>query len=116
MGVEVELEVAPPAPAVRSPWWVGALAGLLGAVIALAVTRIGDRLWASVPSLVRAVAQQVIRRTPGTLAREGIEALRESAKPSVIVGVAVVSLLVGVLTALSCLVIMAANRLGARAA
>ncbi|HET7488532.1 MAG TPA: molybdopterin-dependent oxidoreductase [Acidimicrobiales bacterium] len=70
-----------------------ALAGLLAGFAALVVAALADAASGRVPSLVGVVGQAVIRRTPGSLARAGVEAVGRSDKPLVVAGTVILALL-----------------------
>src|SRR5205085_378532 len=72
-----------------------ALAGTVAAGVALGVAELVAGIWHRQPSLVTAVAQQVIDRAPGVFVRFGIERFGTGDKPSLIVGTIVLSLVIG---------------------
>ncbi|HUQ40056.1 MAG TPA: molybdopterin-dependent oxidoreductase [Acidimicrobiales bacterium] len=75
--------------------WRARTAGLIAAGAALLVSAAVDALYVPVPSLVLTVGQAVIRLTPGSLARRGVETFGTSDKPGLVLGVIVVSLAAG---------------------
>lgn len=74
---------------------MAALAGAVAAGVALSVAELVAGFWHRQPSLVTAVAQQVIDRAPTTFVHFGIERLGTGDKPSLIAGTIVLSLLIG---------------------
>jgi DMSO/TMAO reductase YedYZ molybdopterin-dependent catalytic subunit len=85
------------APTARrtSPSWVYAIAGTVAAGAALAFGELVAGLTDSVPSLVIAVGELVIDRTPGELVETGIDAAGTNDKPALIAGIVILSLLFG---------------------
>jgi hypothetical protein len=80
---------------VTAPTWAGALAGTVAAGAALAFGELVAGFTASVPSLVIAVGEWIVDRTPGELVETGIEAAGTNDKPLLLAGIVVISLLVG---------------------
>jgi DMSO/TMAO reductase YedYZ molybdopterin-dependent catalytic subunit len=80
---------------VTAPTWAGALAGTVAAGAALAFGELVAGFTASVPSLVIAVSEWIVDRTPGELVETGIEAAGTNDKPLLLAGIVVISLLVG---------------------
>ena len=72
-----------------------ALAGVLAAAVALAITSLADALVAGIPSLIGAVGQTFLRAAPGSFAQLMIELLGYADKPALRVGTLVIALLVG---------------------
>ena len=67
----------------------------MAAGVALSVAELVAGIWHRRPSLVTAVAQQVIDRAPTVFVRFGVERLGTGDKPSLIAGTIVLSLLIG---------------------
>jgi DMSO/TMAO reductase YedYZ molybdopterin-dependent catalytic subunit len=90
---------SPPDHAVAGPAriaaWRAVLAGAAGAGLALGITEFAAGLLDSVPSLIDAVAAQVIQVLPGDLLTWGIETFGESDRAVIGSVIAVVVLLVG---------------------
>src|SRR5438552_19207246 len=71
------------------------VAGAVAAGLALAISVLVDALSTRVPSLISAVAQLVVRRTPGRAARLAIETVGQADKPLLRLGTVVLALVVG---------------------
>src|SRR5688500_622756 len=78
-------------PASRPPTLRRAAAGGLAAAVALATSVLVDGLSASAPSLVLSVGQAVIRWSPGSVARQGVETFGTADKPLLVAGIVVLS-------------------------
>ncbi len=96
----------PPAPKTRDdalsdavvlPSWVGAVAGFIGAGIALGTGELLSGFSAKVPSLVIAVGELFVDKTPGAVVESGIQAAGTNDKPVLLLTIVVASLLVGAL-------------------
>jgi DMSO/TMAO reductase YedYZ molybdopterin-dependent catalytic subunit len=85
------------APTVRraTPSWGGAVTGTVAAGAALAFGELVAGLTDAVPSLVIAVGELVIDRTPGELVESGIDAAGTNDKPALVAGIVILSLLFG---------------------
>jgi DMSO/TMAO reductase YedYZ molybdopterin-dependent catalytic subunit len=83
------------------PAWRRATAGALAALAALATSVLLDGFGASVPSLVLAVGQAVIRWSPGSVAREGVDTFGTADKPLLVGGIVLVSTLLGARAAMA---------------
>ncbi len=79
----------------QTPRWTGAVAGAVGAAVALAIGELAAGLFASVPSLTTSVGQLFIPLTPEWLKDIAIAAFGTADKPVFVGGVVVVSLLLG---------------------
>ena len=73
-----------------------ALAGLIGAGVALGVTELAAGVFPHVPSFVVAIGEAVIDDAPGWFVRFGIDNLGTDDKPALVAGIVVISLLIGV--------------------
>jgi DMSO/TMAO reductase YedYZ molybdopterin-dependent catalytic subunit len=80
--------------AVPTPWWGPTLAGVVAAAIALAVGELVAALL-GIKSLVLAVGDVIVENAPGWLASEAIGTLGDKNKPTLIVGIVVVCLVLG---------------------
>lgn len=94
------------------------IAGVVGLIVALGVTELVHGLYDMVPSVLGSLAQVVVEWTPGGLVTRGIELLGQADIPvliaSVIVGMIVVSALLGILAIRSpALALLAVAALGA---
>lgn len=74
------------------------LAGVVAAVVALAVTELTRAVWGDAPSLVVAVGDVFVDGLPGDVARTVIAAIGTADKPALLIGIVVVSLLIGAAT------------------
>jgi DMSO/TMAO reductase YedYZ molybdopterin-dependent catalytic subunit len=83
--------------AVVLPPWVGAVAGFIGAGIALGAGELLSGFSAKVPSLVIAVGELFVDKTPGAVVESGIQAAGTNDKPVLLLTIVVASLLVGAL-------------------
>lgn len=72
-----------------------AIGGLLSAAFALAIGELFSGLFSSVSSLVVAVGDVLVDKTPGAIARVSIDLLGSSQKTVLVWGITIVSLLVG---------------------
>ena len=72
-----------------------ALAGLLAAGLALAVSELVAGLLFSAPSLILAIGEHTIDLTPGAVERWAIQTLGTNDKPALIIGIVTVSLIFG---------------------
>lgn len=88
---------SPAAPAIVVQPWVGTLTGCIGAGVALAVGELISGLTAKVPSLVIAVGELFVDKTPGAVVESGIQAAGTNDKPILLFTIVVASLLVGAL-------------------
>jgi DMSO/TMAO reductase YedYZ molybdopterin-dependent catalytic subunit len=89
---------APPSGASDAPpRWAGALAGCTGAGAALAFGELVSGFSDAVPSLVVAVGDVFVDKTPGDLVEVGIQAAGTNDKPILLWTIVVASLLVGAL-------------------
>jgi DMSO/TMAO reductase YedYZ molybdopterin-dependent catalytic subunit len=96
-GSTVDATEAPPAPPAGPPRWTGALAGLTGAGVALAFGELVSGFSDRVPSLVVAVGDVFVDKTPGDLVEVGIQAAGTNDKPILLWTIVVASLAVGAL-------------------
>ena len=78
-----------------TPGWAAALAGAVGAAVALAIGELAAGLFRGVPSLTTAVGQQFIPLTPEWLKDIAISLFGTADKPIFVGGVVVVSVLLG---------------------
>ena len=76
----------------RAPY---AVAGVLAAGLALAVSELVAGLIFSAPSLVLAIGERAIDLTPGAVERWAIQTLGTNDKPALVIGIVVVSLILG---------------------
>ena len=74
------------------------LAGVVAAVVALAVTELTRAVWGDAPSLVVAVGDVFVDGLPGDVARTVIAAIGTADKPALLIGIVVVSLIPAVTT------------------
>lgn len=74
------------------------LAGIVAAVVALAVTELTRAIWAGAPSLVVSVGDVFVDGLPGDLTRTVIAAIGTADKPALLIGIVVVSLAIGAAT------------------
>ena len=88
-----------------------ALAGAIAAGVALGVIELAAGWFPDVPSFVVAIGDAVIDWSPGWFVRFGVENLQANDKPGLLLGIVVVSLLIGVNLGL-----LARRRFGAAAA
>jgi DMSO/TMAO reductase YedYZ molybdopterin-dependent catalytic subunit len=94
----MDATTAPPAGASAPlPRWVGALAGLTGAGVSLALGELVSGFSDAVPSLVVAVGDVFVDKTPGDLVEVGIQAAGTNDKPILLWTIVVSSLIVGAL-------------------
>jgi DMSO/TMAO reductase YedYZ molybdopterin-dependent catalytic subunit len=94
MTVAAERTSAPPAHRL-APSWAGAVAGAVAAGAALAFGELIAGFTDAVPSLVIAVGELIIDRTPGELVETGIDAAGTNDKPALIAGIVILSLVFG---------------------
>ena len=80
---------------VRSPAWVGPVAGFTAAAAALATGEVLSGLSSRIPSLVVAVGELFVDKTPGALVESGISAAGTNDKPILLTTIVVASLLLG---------------------
>ena len=74
------------------------LAGVTAALVALAVTELTRAVWSDAPSLVVSVGDVFVDGLPGDLTRTVIAAIGTADKPALLLGIVVVSLLIGAAT------------------
>jgi len=96
-----EPQEATDGPATIAPRGRAALAGILAAAFALGIGELLAGLSSRIPSLVVAVGDAVIDNVPGSIERWAIETLGENDKPALIIGVVVISLLIGAFTGIA---------------
>ncbi len=84
----------PTETAAPTAWWGPALAGVVAAGVALAVGELVASL-AGIKSLVLAVGDVIVEHAPAWLASEAIGTLGDKNKPTLIVGIVVVCLVLG---------------------
>jgi DMSO/TMAO reductase YedYZ molybdopterin-dependent catalytic subunit len=77
------------------PPWAGAVAGTVAAGAALAFGELVAGLTDAVPSLVIAVGELIVDRTPGELVETGIDAAGTNDKPLLLAGIVALSLVFG---------------------
>jgi DMSO/TMAO reductase YedYZ molybdopterin-dependent catalytic subunit len=82
-------------PASGSGAGLAPLAGSVAAGAALSATVLADALSDQIPSLVLVVGQRLIRLTPGSTARSGIETFGTADKPAIVIGIVSACLLLG---------------------
>ena len=75
-----------------------AAAGALAALVALATSVLLDGFGRGVPSLVLSVGQAVIRWSPGSAARQGVDTFGTADKPLLVAGVVLVVVVAGAAT------------------
>src|SRR4051812_45979552 len=85
------LVAAPPPPRAAA-----ALTGLVAAAVALGVTELAAGIVPDVPSFVSAIGDAVIDDSPGWFVRFGVDRFGTNDKPSLVIGIVIVSLLIGV--------------------
>lgn len=93
----VEPRDASPEPA-RSLRREARVAGVVAAIVALAVTEVVHAMSSRVPSLVVAVGDVFVDGLPGDVTRSVIGAIGTADKPALLIGIVVVSLLLGAAT------------------
>ncbi len=81
--------------------WRGAFAGVLAAGAALGAGELLAGISARTASLVVRVGDAVIDNVPGSIERWAIETLGENDKPALVIGIVVISLLIGAATGLA---------------
>ncbi len=77
------------------PRLYAALAGTLGAAVALAIGEFIDGASTAIPSLVTSAGDWVIDSAPGAVERQAIETLGTNDKPALVIGTIIISLLIG---------------------
>ena len=87
-------------PDLRAP---ARLAGVVAAAIALAVTELVRAVTADAPSLIVAVGDVFVDGLPGDVTRTVIGAIGTADKPALLIGIVVVSLLIGARTGVAAL-------------
>lgn len=85
------------APGRTPPSWAASVAGLVGAGVALGVGELLSGFTSSVPSLVVAIGEVVVDKTPGDLTEAGIQAAGTNDKPALLAGIVLASLIIGAL-------------------
>lgn len=80
------------------PAWAAAAAGVVGAGAALALGEIASGATSQVPSLVVAVGEAIIDYSPTGVTRTGIETAGTNDKPALLIGIVIVTLVIGALT------------------
>src|SRR5512140_887688 len=85
----------PPAPPPSPPALYAAAAGLLGAAVALGAGELFAGFSRSVPSLVRAVGDVFVDKTPGDATETAIRTLGTNDKPFLLTTIVVASLAIG---------------------
>jgi DMSO/TMAO reductase YedYZ molybdopterin-dependent catalytic subunit len=83
------------------PRSLAAVAGVLSAGIALGVGELLSGLSKQIPSLVARVGDIVINNVPGSIERWAISTLGENDKPALVIGITVISLLIGAATGIA---------------
>lgn len=83
------------------PALYAAIAGILGAAIALAIGEFLSGLSKAVPSLVVSAGDWVIDSAPGAVERWAIDTLGTADKPALVIGTIVISLVIGALIGLA---------------
>ena len=78
-----------------------AISGVLAAGVALGVGELLSGLSNSIPSLIVRVGDVVINNTPGSIERWAIDTFGTNDKPALIIGIAVISLLIGAATGIA---------------
>ena len=96
--VSLEIDDQPAEEAKPIPRSLAAVAGLLSAGIALGVGELLSGLSKQIPSLVARVGDIVINNVPGSIERWAISTLGENDKPALVIGITVISLLIGAAT------------------
>ncbi|MEM8706114.1 MAG: molybdopterin-dependent oxidoreductase [Actinomycetota bacterium] len=76
-----------------APWWMGVLAGLAAAGVALAFGQLIEGVSDTIPGLVLGVGELVIDYTPGWAAEESIENLGTAGKGNLLLGITIVAFL-----------------------
>lgn len=82
-------------PAASLPIWTGTLAGVVAAGAALATGELLSGMTDRVPSLVIAVGELFVDKTPGAVVESGIAATGTNDKPILLTTIVVTSLLIG---------------------
>lgn len=77
------------------PSWIASIAGVTGAGVALGLGELLSGFTSKIPSLVIAVAELVVDKTPGAAVESGIQAVGTNDKPLLIFGIVVASLVFG---------------------
>ncbi len=85
----------------RPPRWEAALAGAVGAGLALGLTELAAGVFQGVPSLLDSVAAQLIQVLPGDLLTWGIETFGESDRAIIGSSIALVVVLIGAMAGLA---------------
>lgn len=84
-----------PVARLATPIWAGAAAGTVAAGVGLGAGELFAGFSDSIPSLVVAIGELVIDRTPGDLVEAGIQASGTNDKPLLIAGIVTLSLVFG---------------------
>jgi len=77
------------------PSWIASIAGVTGAGVALGLGELFSGFTSKIPSLVIAVAELVVDKTPGAAVESGIQAVGTNDKPLLIFGIVIASLVFG---------------------
>ena len=97
-GVTHSMKIIDPSTATSSravPSWIASIAGVTGAGVALGIGELFSGFTSKIPSLVIAVAELVVDKTPGAAVESGIQAVGTNDKPLLILGIVVMSLVFG---------------------
>ncbi|MEM9201685.1 MAG: molybdopterin-dependent oxidoreductase [Actinomycetota bacterium] len=82
------------APPPAAPWWMGGLAGMAAAAVALGFGELIGGISETIPGLVLAVGELVVDYTPGWAAESSIENLGTAGKGNLLLGITIVSFLI----------------------
>lgn len=85
-------------PSTKTPRSMAAVAGLLAAGVALGTGELLSSLSSRIPSLITRVGDVVINNVPGSIERWAIDTLGTNDKPALIIGITVISLIIGAAT------------------
>ena len=80
-------------PSQSAPWWMGAIAGVAAAAVALAFGQFIEGVSDTMPGLVLGVGELIIDYTPGWAAEESIENLGTAGKGNLLLGITIVAFL-----------------------